>query len=629
MKKYIILLILICVSSSYAQLNNIINKTPAQLSEIIDNQTDSDAAYWESHAYLYIQNIVDRLQADFLQANDYATLSAAISAASTDTLSVMVSSRYNITTNTTLSGQTAIIARQGARFNVSSGDTLTINIPFYAGNYKVFEGSGEVIFGHGNIIETNPVWWGAKVNDGIDDSGAINSAIKSLNSYGGRIVLFPGIYTIGSTITMQDRIHLVGTGSETKDNTPAIFDSTTTFKASSALDPMVSFGDGSYGVHAASIEKISLLGESMAKTAIELYGTANNTQTSRLNQIKDNFINGFTENGIRITEWAFSNDIIHNTITSIDTSINIFARGNDLLIDDNDIFNSGVWSIYYKEGGMVRITNNQLENNSGSGQAILCESTAGQNLIQANYFEGFPDTTIIANIGINCNYNLFTGNASSNASSVAISLEGGRSSIIGNVITFGGSNFYSDAGILLNGGEATVLANTVVVAGGATRIKEAKETTNSIIQDTDLGYVHFGTISTTSIPYSFGDGSSSNEYIRVNSQAGQSWGFQWASKDTLRWILRTDASSESGSNAGTNLEFVRRSDTGGNLGSVLTLNRQNGQVDINGRAIPDTLSIPTNIPSSPQFGDVFVKQDSLFFWNADSSAYFGIKMTKR
>ena len=211
MKKYITLLVLICVSSSYAQLNNIINKTPAELAKIVDGQTDSDAAYWESHAYLYIQNIVDRLQADFLQANDYATLSAAISAASTDTLSVMVSSRYNITTNTTLSGQTAIIARQGARFNVSSGDTLTINIPFYAGDYQVFEGSGVVR----GLKLYKPEWFGAKVNDGIDDSGSINSAITSLNSTGGVVVLSDGEWTINTAINTSNNLSLIGSGRST------------------------------------------------------------------------------------------------------------------------------------------------------------------------------------------------------------------------------------------------------------------------------------------------------------------------------------------------------------------------------------------------------------------------------
>jgi len=122
----------------------------------------------------------------------------------------MVSSRYNITTNTTLSGQTAIIARQGARFNVSSGDTLTINVPFYAGAYRVFEGNGEVRFDAGSTKEVLPQWW-ADIDSST--SGVIVAlAIKKASDSGIKNLYLPGgIYKLNSVI-IDKNINIHGAG---------------------------------------------------------------------------------------------------------------------------------------------------------------------------------------------------------------------------------------------------------------------------------------------------------------------------------------------------------------------------------------------------------------------------------
>ena len=46
----------------------------------------------------------------------------------------------------------------------------------------------------------------------------------------------------------------------------------------------------------------------------------------------------------------------------------------------------------------------------------------------------------------------------------------------------------------------------------------------------------------------------------------------------LRWVIKTNTVAETGSNAGSNLEIIRRSDTGTNLGTTVTVNRSSGDV---------------------------------------------------
>jgi len=48
----------------------------------------------------------------------------------------------------------------------------------------------------------------------------------------------------------------------------------------------------------------------------------------------------------------------------------------------------------------------------------------------------------------------------------------------------------------------------------------------------------------------------------------------------LRWVLRTNTTAESGSNVGSDFEFIRRSDTGTSLGTAMVLQRSTGNVGI-------------------------------------------------
>lgn len=73
--------------------------------------------------------------------------------------------------------------------------------------------------------------------------------------------------------------------------------------------------------------------------------------------------------------------------------------------------------------------------------------------------------------------------------------------------------------------------------------------------------------------------------LRIAGTEGVTRDLAWAkssdgNKTIPRWILRADASEESGGNAGSNLQLIRYSDDGEALDSPLTIMRGNGNIGI-------------------------------------------------
>jgi hypothetical protein len=62
----------------------------------------------------------------------------------------------------------------------------------------------------------------------------------------------------------------------------------------------------------------------------------------------------------------------------------------------------------------------------------------------------------------------------------------------------------------------------------------------------------------------------------VNNSAGTNRAFQWLTGGSARWVARANATSETGSNAGSDFELRRYSDAGADLGAVISINRSNG-----------------------------------------------------
>lgn len=61
--------------------------------------------------------------------------------------------------------------------------------------------------------------------------------------------------------------------------------------------------------------------------------------------------------------------------------------------------------------------------------------------------------------------------------------------------------------------------------------------------------------------------------VTSSSDAGQLAQYDWRSADTLRWAMQRTSTAESGSNAGSNFDFIAYNDAGTSLGSVFTVAR--------------------------------------------------------
>lgn len=106
---------------------------------------------------------------------------------------------FSVAASTTASaaGYSFLNLTDGDLITVASGQTFTIDVPFFAGPYQVFAGSGNVVFNQAATQEIYPEWFGT---DGIDDSVAIN---KAYQSSGGADIVLTDAYVMTNRITMN------------------------------------------------------------------------------------------------------------------------------------------------------------------------------------------------------------------------------------------------------------------------------------------------------------------------------------------------------------------------------------------------------------------------------------------
>ncbi len=85
----------------------------------------------------------------------------------------------------------------------------------------------------------------------------------------------------------------------------------------------------------------------------------------------------------------------------------------------------------------------------------------------------------------------------------------------------------------------------------------------------------------------------SAQIILDGVSGGSARDIYWQSSGSLRWILRQDGDTESGSNSGSSLKFIRRADNGSDLGTTLEMDRANGNIKVTNR-----LGVGTALPGS-------------------------------
>jgi hypothetical protein len=171
--------------------------------------------------------------------------------------------------------------------------------------------------------------------------------------------------------------------------------------------------------------------------------------------------------------------------------------------------------------------------------------------------------------------------------------------------------------------------NAEIQLGAGNDLRLYHDGTNSIIRnDTGdlnffIGATNIATLTSSQWLVGAAAGNKSRMFAQVWSVSAPTSNvadFRYQTADVDRWYIRKDADAESGSNAGSSLAIIARSDAGGSLGSALTFTRSNLQATFGGRIVGSastttraTLNVPHGTaPSSPANGDIWTTTAGLF-----------------
>lgn len=118
-----------------------------------------------------------------------------------DAKAIVIAGSETVESDLTVPSNVLLRFEMGGVCEVSKGATLSINGPFEAPRTRIFSGRGKVVFARGGVERVYPQWWGAKADDNVDDTAAIQAAIDSRPT--GGMVFFPtGRYEISSRLTL-------------------------------------------------------------------------------------------------------------------------------------------------------------------------------------------------------------------------------------------------------------------------------------------------------------------------------------------------------------------------------------------------------------------------------------------
>jgi len=258
------------------------------------------------------------------------------------------------------------------------------------------------------LFGTNVYYLGI-LDDGSDQSTAIQAAIDSLSASGGGTLFFPrkttGVYGLGSTgITLRNRVTLEGEGapyigtSSTSNTTPV------TFQCSGAS--AVRFGDGStFGTQGGVLRNLGIFGNGTGTNGVVFYGTSGSAATGNL--IENCHISNFTGNGIEVTQYSFVNTVKDSSVSKCGIGVYLKQEANDWTLDNvkntaNTVnFTIGSGSGTSQSG--IRLLNVKSENAVNEG-IIIQNPTRSIDLIgiysEANGKEGIKSTSTTATISI-------------------------------------------------------------------------------------------------------------------------------------------------------------------------------------------------------------------------------------
>jgi hypothetical protein len=142
-----------------------------------------------------------------------ATLQAAIKAIGSGQQTLIIPpGTWTIANPLTIPANVHVWIAAGAQFAVESGQSLTINGPFFAPLLQVFNGTGRVVFGRG-VMGLYPQWWGAHCDNEADDTSPLQRTLDTAVTGQHPVLLSDNTFCrITGPLRLKPGVDLVGRG---------------------------------------------------------------------------------------------------------------------------------------------------------------------------------------------------------------------------------------------------------------------------------------------------------------------------------------------------------------------------------------------------------------------------------
>lgn len=167
-----------------------------QLFKLVISHLGNTSTYDNISVFYYDNYYIDAL-GEYGSGTAYtqATIESALTAIGTVNKVTLLlrPGTWVLTSDLTIPANITLKLPAGAIITIPTGKTLTINGPFEAGLYQVFDGT--VVFSDDAVVAAYPEWWGV---DGTADEVEINKALAAART----VVLSYREYNIASTINI-------------------------------------------------------------------------------------------------------------------------------------------------------------------------------------------------------------------------------------------------------------------------------------------------------------------------------------------------------------------------------------------------------------------------------------------
>lgn len=138
-------------------------------------------------------------------------LTTAIAAIGSTVGTLLVTIPITLSADATVPSTLTLQVQDGGTIT-TTGHTLTINGPFYGGFYKIFLGSGTVVFGQGGIASYPVEWWGAAVGAAAATNNAAFQACWTSVPEGSKVVYQSGTYACTTLSHPTKKLNHLGFG---------------------------------------------------------------------------------------------------------------------------------------------------------------------------------------------------------------------------------------------------------------------------------------------------------------------------------------------------------------------------------------------------------------------------------